>query len=57
MLSTVKPRGDTSVAFVRLGYTSRSRLTATEYTVRPKHINMQGSELLRAMLSSDVFNL
>ncbi len=57
MLKPVKPRGDTSVAFVRLGYTSRSRQTsATEFTVRPECNDTQATAL-EAMHSSDVFNL
>ena len=46
MLSAVKPRGDTSVAFVRLGCTSRSRQTsATEYTVRSEMFSIRTTAL------------
>ena len=47
MLKPVKPRGDTSVAFLRLGCTSASwQTSATEYTVRPES-NNPGPQLLK----------
>ncbi len=57
MLEPVKPRGDTSVAFLRLGCTSASwQASATEYTVRPEMCSIRATAL-EAMRSSDVFNL
>ncbi len=38
MLKPVKPRGDTSVAFLSTGlYISEPAKSATEYTIRPEH--------------------
>ncbi len=57
---TVKPRGDTSVAFLSTGLTSASRQTsATEYTVRPGRNNtrataLESSALFRCVQSAQV---
>ena len=46
MLKPVKPRGDMSVALLRLGCTSASwQASATEYTVRPEIFSIRATAL------------
>ena len=60
MLKPVKPRGDTSVAFLSTGLYTRSRQTsATEYTVRPECNNtrataLESSALFRCVQSAQL---
>ena len=57
MLKPVKPRGDTSVAFLSTGLYIKEPAKPRNTPLVPLHINMQGSELSRSMIPSDVFNL
>ena len=57
MLEPVKPRGDTSVAFLSTGLYIKEPAKPRNTPLGPLHINMQGPELSRSMIPSDVFNL
>ncbi len=57
MLEPVKPRGDTSVAFLSTGPYIKEPAKPRNKPLGPLHINMQGPELSRSMIPSDVFNL
>ena len=57
MLKPVKPRGDTSVAFLSTGLYIKEPANICHGIHRQAGVTTPGPQLLRAKLSSDVFNL